>query len=231
MKSTYVENEKELAAVHATAMVKNGMIVGLGSGSTSAYMIKELGENVKKGLAITGVPSSKKTAQLAQEVGIPIITLEEAGFLDINIDGADEFDTEFRLIKGGGGALLREKILADNSRFNVIIADSSKQVSKLGAYKLPLEAIPFATANIIKKLTGMHLKPMLRQTNGETYKTDENNFIVDIDISDIRDLEKLNRNLLHIPGVVETGLFLESTDIIIMGKRDKIVVFNAKESS
>ena len=125
------------------------MLVGLGSGSTAAYMIRELGKKVAGGLSIKGVPSSDATAELAREVGIPLISLEEAGTLDLNIDGADEFDSELQLIKGGGGALLREKIVAYNSRFNLVIADSDKQVKRLGKFKLPIETVPFATTNIV----------------------------------------------------------------------------------
>jgi ribose 5-phosphate isomerase A len=194
-------------------------------------MVRELGEKVAGGLSIKGVPSSDATAELAREVGIPLISLEEAGRLDLNIDGADEFDSRFQLIKGGGGALLREKIVAHNSRFNVIIADSAKQVERLGKFKLPIETVPFATKNIMAELDTMGLRPVLRKKDSEPYQTDEANCIVDIDIFEQDNLSELNDTLLKIPGVVETGLFLDSTDVIIMGKGDTTVVFKKRNST
>ncbi len=217
--------EKKTAAAKSLDWIKEGMLVGLGSGSTAAHMIRGLGEKVAAGLSIKGVPSSDTTAQLAREAGIPLITLEEAGKLDINIDGADEFDAKLQLIKGGGGALLREKIVAYNSKFNIVISDSSKQVKRLGKFKLPLETIPFATKNIITELDEMGLSPELRKKGDEAYTTDENNFIVDVDVLAQNDLEALNNTLINIPGVVETGLFLYTTDVIIMGKDEGTVVF------
>lgn len=227
MKSTLTEHEKKIAAIASVSLIKNGMTVGLGSGSTSSHMIRKLGEEVGKGLSIKGVPSSDKTAQLAQDLGIRLIPLEKAGKLDINIDGADEFDSQFRLIKGGGGALLREKILAYNSNLNVIIADSGKKVNVLGQFKLPLETIPFATPTIQARLNEMGLKPVLRKRNGKTYKTDENNCILDVDIYGFDDIHELNRTLIEMPGVVETGLFLKTTDVIIMGKGDETLFFRS----
>lgn len=217
--------EKKAAAARSLQWIKDGMLVGLGSGSTAAYMIRELGEKVTNGLSIKGIPSSDTTAELARKAGIPLISLEEAGTLDINIDGADEFDSKLQLIKGGGGALLREKIIAYNSKFNIVIADSGKQVERLGKFKLPIETVPFATKNIITELEKMGLRPVLRKRDNEAYRTDEHNFIVDVDVYEQSDLVALNNTLLHIPGVVETGLFLNTTDVIIMGKGDDTVVF------
>ncbi len=220
-----MENEKKLAATKSLDWIQEGMLVGLGSGSTAAYMIRELGKKVAGGLSIKGVPSSNATAELAREVGIPLISLEEAGTLDLNIDGADEFDSELQLIKGGGGALLREKIVAHNSRFNLIIADSDKQVKRLGKFKLPIETVPFATTNIVAELDKMGLRPSIRKKATHNYVTDENNYIVDVDIFEQDDLATLNDTIIKIPGVVETGLFLDTTDVIIMGKDEGTVVF------
>ncbi len=217
--------EKKAAAAKSLDWINDGMLVGLGSGSTAAHMIRELGEKVAKGLSIKGVPSSDTTAELARKAGIPLITLEEAGTLDINIDGADEFDAKLQLIKGGGGALLREKIVAYNSKFNIVIADSGKRVERLGKFKLPIETIPFATTNIMAELDKMGLRPVLRKKGDEAYKTDEHNYIVDVDVSEQNDLVALNTTLINIPGVVETGLFLNTTNVIIMGKDDGTVVF------
>ncbi|MGB7393546.1 MAG: ribose-5-phosphate isomerase RpiA [Pricia sp.] len=219
------ENEKKQAAIESVKWVKEGMLVGLGSGSTAAHMVRELGIKVADGLSIQGVPSSDATADLARKVGISLISLDEAGTLDLNIDGADEFDSQFQLIKGGGGALLREKIVAHNSKVNLIIADSGKQVDRLGRFKLPIETIPFATQNIMEELETMGLHPVLRKKDSEPYKTDENNCIIDIDVFEQENLSELNNQIINIPGVVETGLFLDTTDIIIMGKGDTTVVF------
>ncbi len=219
------DHEKKAAAAKSLDWIKDGMLIGLGSGSTAAHMIRELGEKVARGLTIKAVPSSDTTAKLAREAGITLLSLEEAGTLDINIDGADEFDAKLQLIKGGGGALLREKIVAYNSKFNIVIADSAKQVEHLGRFKLPLETIPFATQNIITELDKIGLSPVLRKKGDEAYKTDEHNYIIDVDVFAQNDLVALNNMLINIPGVVETGLFLDTTDVIIMGKDDGTVVF------
>ena len=215
--------EKQIAAYEAVKLVKDGMIVGLGSGSTSAYMIKRLGECVSKGLKIKGVPSSKKTKELAIAAGIEIISLEEASVIDINIDGADEFDPYLQLIKGGGGALLHEKIVASNATKNIIISDSSKEVQRLGKFRLPIETIPFATAKIQSVLEKKGLDPVLRKKENNIFITDENNYILDLDISHFNNLAKLQEMLINIAGVVETGLFLDIADEIIIGKGTSVI--------
>lgn len=214
--------EKKKAATASLQWVKDGMVVGLGTGSTAFHMVEALGARVKRGLKIVGVPSSNATEALAKSQGIPLTTLEKVKQLDLTIDGADEFNSTFQLIKGGGGALLREKILAHNSNLNVIIADSSKQVVRLGKFKLPLETIPFATNSIISELDALELKPTLRQNKGKVFTTDEGNYIVDISVFDVDDLTALSSRLINIPGIVETGLFLSTTDIILVGKGDKV---------
>lgn len=212
-------NEKKVAALEAVKYIKDGMTVGLGTGSTAFFMIEAIGEMVRNGLEIKAVATSDETEKLAKKLGINVITLAEAKRLDVTIDGADEVDGQFQLIKGGGGALLREKIVAHNSDFNIIIADSSKQVSRLGKFKLPIETIPFATQLIIKELEEMNLHPVQRMRGTDDYKTDENNDIVDVDIwnTDVK-LTDLEHQLKNIPGIVETGLFLTSTDLVIIGK-------------
>ncbi|MDO6472482.1 ribose-5-phosphate isomerase RpiA [Maribacter sp. 1_MG-2023] len=218
-------NEKKVAALEAVKYIKSGMIVGLGTGSTAFYMIEAIGEMVMNGLKIKAVATSDETEKLARKLGIHVITLAEAKRLDVTIDGADEVDEDFQLIKGGGGALLREKIVAHNSDMNIIIADSSKNVAKLGKFKLPIETIPFATQLIIKELESMKLFPVQRKRGADDYKTDENNDIVDIDIwdTDIK-LTDLEQQLKTIPGIVETGLFLTTTNLVIIGKGEKAIV-------
>lgn len=218
-------NEKRVAALEAVKYVKSGMTIGLGTGSTAFFMIEAIGEMVQKGLQVKAVATSNETEKLAKKLGIDVITLAEAQRLDVTIDGADEVDENFQLIKGGGGALLREKIVAHNSDLNIIIADSSKSVSKLGKFKLPIETIPFATELIKKELVDLKLKPVQRMKGNEVYKTDENNDILDIDIwyTDIK-LTDLEQRLKTIPGIVETGLFLTTTNIVIIGKGEETVI-------
>ena len=218
--------EKELAAREAIKYVNNGMTVGLGTGSTAYYMLKELEQLVLNGLEIIGVPSSENTKKLAIEMGIPLTTLDKIERMDIYIDGADEFDPYMQLIKGGGGALLREKVLAHISNLVIIIADSTKEVRRLGEFKLPIETIPFATANIARLLNKMDLHPIVRLQNGENYITDEGNYILDLNILNVSNLSVLERELKQIPGIVETGLFLDVADKIIVGKGDKTVTLS-----
>ncbi|MDF4204398.1 ribose-5-phosphate isomerase RpiA [Maribacter sp. SA7] len=218
-------NEKKVAALEAVKYVKSGMTVGLGTGSTAFFMIEAIGEMVESGMQIKAVATSNETEKLATKLGIDVITLAEAKRLDVTIDGADEVDEDFQLIKGGGGALLREKIVAHNSDLNIIITDSSKSVSKLGKFKLPIETIPFATNLIIKELEAMNLRPVQRMNGDADYKTDENNDIVDIDIWDTNiTLTDLEQQLKTIPGIVETGLFLTTTNLVIIGKGEEAIV-------
>jgi len=218
------EKEKELAAIEAVKLIENGMVVGLGSGSSAAYMVKELGKRVAAGLSIVGVSTSENTRILAIENRIPVKKLYEVDRIDLTIDGTDEFDPYLQLIKGGGGALLREKIIAHNSAVNIIIADSSKQVNRLGKFKLPVEVIPFAASKIKEELAQLKLNPVLRKVNGEVFQTDNQNYILDIDISVVTNLAGLDTRLKKIPGIVENGLFLETTTKVIMGVGDKTVV-------
>lgn len=217
--------EKELAALASINYVKNGMVVGLGTGSTSEFMIRALGKRVSEGLSIVGVPSSERTRALATECGIQLKELADVDHIDLTIDGADEFDPYLRLIKGGGGALLIEKIVAYNSDMNIIIADSGKKVERLGAFKLPVEVVQFAGVKIQKELEEMGLSPVLRLKNGKPFVTDEKNHILDIDISHKRNLSTLEMTLKNIPGVVETGLFLETTDLVLMGVGDTVEIY------
>lgn len=214
-----------MAAHAAMEYVEDGMIIGLGTGSTAAYAVNEIGKLVKEGLDVFGIPTSVQTEQLARKLEIPILTLDTADRIDLTIDGADEFDPYLQLIKGGGGALLREKIIAYYSETNLIIADSSKQVSRLGAFRLPVETIPFATGQIKEVLEDAGLFPVLRMVDDEPFLTDEGNYILDVKINHVSNLGLLEDELLHIPGIVDTGLFLSTTDIVIVGKGDTTEVF------
>ena len=214
---------KKAAALEALKFVKPGMNVGLGTGSTANHFIEALGAKVKEGLDIRGVPTSRASRELAEKCGIPLTTLQEHPYLDLTVDGTDEFDSDFRLIKGGGGALLREKVVASSSRYMVVIADESKKVAKLGKFPLPVEVMRFgakATAwkmerafNILK----LDAKMVLRVKDGNPFVTDGGNFIIDCSIGEIPEPDRLDSLLNVIPGVVETGLFIGICGIVLMG--------------
>ena len=223
--------EKRNAAKASVSYVKNGMIVGLGSGSTSEYMVEALGDLVAEGLKIQAVPSSERIHQLASARHIPLCRLAEVKQMDLYIDGADEIDPAFQMIKGGGGALLREKILAHNAKQRIIIVDSSKKVPTLGAFPLPIEVIPFSLESVTAELEKIGLSPLLRIKNKEVFNTDEGNVILDCSIqSTSKTLYELNTQLLAIPGIVETGLFLDYVDLLIMGKENDVVISAVKKS-
>lgn len=218
-----IELEKILAAKEAVLLVKENDLVGLGTGSTASYAIQELAQKIKEGLSnIRGVASSKKTEALAESLGIPLLPIGEVNHIDISIDGADEFTEECNLIKGGGGALFREKIVASLSENRIVIADRSKKVEKLGAFKVPVEIVPVAYQYVlgqIKKLNGVG---SLRKTAGEIFVTDNQNFIVDVDFGLIDDVQKLSYCLNNIDGLLAHGLFVDLTSKIIMAKDNQL---------
>jgi ribose 5-phosphate isomerase A len=222
-----IDKAKFVAAKQAAEYVEDGMRVGLGTGSTAAWLVKCLGEKVAEGLKIRGVPTSSRTAELAREVGIDVISLDEAKWLDLTIDGADEFDGNLNLIKGGGGALLQEKIVATASDQMIVIADASKQVETLGAFPLPIEVIPFGwqTTKTLVEETLVGLDVLGRSTslrmNGEApYYTDEGNHILDLHLNRIGNARQLSLVLNQIPGVVENGLFIDICDVVVIGHGD-----------
>lgn len=223
-----IDKAKFAAAKQAAALVETGMRVGLGTGSTAAWLVRCLGEMVREeGLRFRGVPTSARTAGLARDVGIEVISLDEARWLDITIDGADEFDGDLNLIKGGGGALLQEKIVATASDQMVVIADAAKEVERLGAFPLPVEVIPFGlqTSQALIEETLVSMDVMGRQTtlrmNGDKpFYTDEGNHILDLHLGRIGNARQLAMVLNQIPGVVENGLFIDICDKVIIGHGD-----------
>src|SRR5208282_2935344 len=203
------EEEKELAGRAAAKLVREGDVVGLGTGSTAYFAIVALGERVKAGLKITGIPTSVGTADLARGVGIPLTTLDEHPEIDITIDGADEIGPQLRLIKGGGGALLREKVVASASKKMVVVADSGKMVPVLGKFPLPIEIISFARAVVEKKIAALGVSPKLRiKPDKSLFLTDNGNPILDCSFGRIDDPVALALALRNIPGIVEHGLFI-----------------------
>ena len=219
-------NPKQLVGEKAVEYIKEGMIVGLGTGSTAYWAILKIGELVKNGLKIQGVPTSKSTEKLALELNIPLLDISKVTKIDVTIDGADEFDLHKNLIKGGGGALLREKIIASVTDFYVIIADAAKGSEILGDYAVPVEVTPFALAISVAQLKNLGCEPSLRLADGQPFITDNQNLIVDCKFNRILHPEELAVQMNAIPGVVENGLFVNMANVVITEDgKGNVVVF------
>jgi len=218
------DQEKEAAARASLRYIKDGQVVGLGTGSTAAHFIKFLGEEVKRGMRIRCIPTSVRSQELAQSLGIPLITLDDCQEIDVTVDGADEVDPQLRLIKGGGGAMLREKIVASATKQMIVVADASKRVEKLGRFPLPVEIIRFAQSLIAKRITALGAQVTLRRDEaGNPYVTDENNHILDCKFGEMRDPDGLARELSGMPGVVEHGLFVGMASVALFARGNEIV--------
>jgi len=223
-----IDTAKFVAAKRALDYVESGMRLGLGTGSTAAWMVRILGEMVRdEGLKVVGVPTSDRTADLARKVGIPVTTLDQVKWLDLTIDGADEFDSNLNLIKGGGGALLQEKIVATASDHMVVISDISKEVETLGAFPLPVEVVSFGweTTKLLIEEALVNVDVMgrsasLRMNHDRPFVTDEGHYILDLHLRRIAQPRKLSLILNQIPGVVENGLFIDVCDTIVIGYGD-----------
>ena len=217
------ENEKELAGRAAAKLVRDGEVVGLGTGSTAYFAVVALGERVKSGLKILGIPTSVQTADLARAAGIPLTTLDQHPEIDITIDGADEVDPQLRLIKGGGGALLREKVVASASKKMIVVADSGKIVPVLGRFPLPVEIISFARTVVEKKIVALGASPKLRtRPDGSPYLTDNGNQILDCSFGKIDDPPALALALSNTPGIVEHGLFIGLAKLALIGRGGRV---------
>jgi ribose 5-phosphate isomerase A len=217
------ENEKEAAGRAAAALVHDGEVVGLGTGSTAYFAVIALGERVKAGLKIIGIPTSVHTGDLARGIGIRLTTLDEHPEIDITIDGADEVNPQLQLIKGGGGALTREKVIATASKKMVVVADSSKVVPVLGKFPLPVEVIAFARAVVERKIVSLGGSPKLRvKTDGSPYLTDNGNQILDCSFGKIVDPPALALALSDTPGIVEHGLFIGLAKLALVGRGDRV---------
>ncbi len=225
---------KRLAAEKAIEFVEDGMRIGLGTGSTAEQFVELLAERVDEGLKIVGVPTSEATRAQAERLGIPLTTLDDEPFLDLTVDGADEVDDQLRLIKGGGGALLREKIVATSSERMIVIADESKSVATLGTFPLPLEIVQFgwhATRDMVEMMAAdaschgeisRRMKP-----DGTPFITDNGNYILDCEFGSIPEPEALDDALKLIPGVVENGMFIGIADVAIFASEEGVRVVAA----
>ncbi len=228
MQLTPIDRAKYAAARRAVDLVEDGMKLGLGTGSTAAWMVRALAERARdESLRLTCVPTSMRTAELGRELGLKIVPLDEAGWLDLTIDGTDEFDADLTLIKGGGGALLMEKIVATASDRMVVITDASKEVKTLGNFPLPVEVIPFgwqASRMLIEELLNamdvMGTSATLRMNGDRPFLTDEGNHILDLALGRIGNARQLSLALNQVPGVVENGLFIDVCDAVVIGYGD-----------
>lgn len=225
MSNAHQNQEKLAVAKAAVALVKNNDIVGLGTGSTATLAIRELAKLINDGFKIIGVPSSEATKELAISLGIPLLELGKVKAIDISIDGADEFTTALDLIKGGGGALFREKIVASLSKNTIIITDSSKNVAKLGAFTVPIEVNPNAYQYVLNEIAQKKGVAKLRTKDQEIFITDNQNYIIDVDFGLIDDPEQLAIELNQIDGILAHGLFVGLTNMILMAKDGEIIIF------
>lgn len=215
-----IEENKKIAGENAVQYIKDGMTIGLGSGSTIYWTLKKLGELVGQGLNVKGIPSSIRTENLAKEFGIPLTSFSEVQQLDLAIDGADEVDQNFNLIKGGGGSLVREKIVCAASKQLVIVVDESKVVQKIGTYPLPIEVVPFGWEVTSERISSLGCIPKLRMHHNEVFISNNGNYILDCKFDFISKPLSLHQELKQLLGVVETGLFIGMTDKVIIGKEN-----------
>ena len=219
-------NLKEVVGKEAVKYVEDGMIVGLGTGSTVFYFVHALADKVKEGLNIQMVSTSIQTVELAKSLGLNIKELEEINHIDLAVDGVDEIDKNFNAIKGGGAALFREKIVADIAKEVIWIYDESKDVEKLGKFNLPVEILPFGYSHTVRKLTEAGLNPVIRKKDGEILITDNHNYIADLHLGYGFDIEEVKEKLANIVGVVEHGLFLNMCKLCIKGTPEGAVIIN-----
>ncbi len=222
-----VEALKRMAGEKAAEMVKDGMVVGLGTGSTVKYTILRLGEMVREGLDIVGIPTSEATERLARSVGIKLGSLDDYESIDLTIDGADEVDVNLNLIKGGGGALLREKMVAYYSKYEVIVVDERKLSEYLGGFPLPVEVTRFGHRRTMSTLEGFGCSPTLRMNDGKIFITDNGNYIIDCKFNRIDNPANLSIELNSVPGVVENGLFVGLANEVIAGTKNGLKVLKS----
>lgn len=223
-------NSKRIAAEAAVELINDGMVVGLGTGSTSYFAIQKLAKKVKEGLKIQAIATSHHTESLARDQSIPMTSFARVDSIDLTIDGADEVDPNFNLIKGRGGALLREKIVAAASRELIIVVDESKLVAQLGKFLLPVEVVPFGLESTMRKLQQLGCQPSIRITNNQTFRTDDGHYIIDCKFNLISHPQQLHNQINVIPGVVDNGLFINMANKVFMGGFDQTVKVLVKGS-
>lgn len=223
------EESKREAAKRSMEFIKDGMRVGLGTGTTSKHVIELLGERVRAGLQVVGIATSSASADLARQCGIPLTTFAETPELDVAIDGADEVGPDLALVKGGGGALLYEKIVASAAREFIVVVGEGKVVPQLGRFPLPVEVVPLAAPLVERKLRTLGASPVLRARDGDPYRTDEANWIYDCHFESIPDPAKTAAELRAIIGVVEHGLFLNMASRVIVADGQGVSILNRNQ--
>ena len=222
-------NIKQMVGEKAAEYVKDGMVVGLGTGSTAYYLVEALGRRVQEGLTMTGVTTSLRPKEQAEALGIPLKDLNDVKEIDLTIDGADEISSDYQGIKGGGGAHLFEKMVADHSKKVMWIVDSSKMVETLGAFPLPIEVVTFGYQQLFRLFEAKGYQPTLRLDEaGQTYITDGGHYIIDLHLGEIKHPHTLAAWLDSLTGVVEHGLFLDQVDTILVGHKDSVEVITAR---
>ena len=225
-----MENLKKLAGIKAAEFVQSGMIVGLGTGSTAYYFVEEIGRRIKEeGLQITAVTTSSVTSKQAECLGILLKSIDEVDFVDVTVDGADEVDAAFNGIKGGGGALLMEKVVAVPTKHYIWVVDESKMVENLGAFKLPVEVVQYGAEQLFRRFERAGYKPAFRQKDGQRFVTDMQNFIIDLDLGVIENPVEFAQELDHVVGVVEHGLFNQMVDKVIVAGKSGLQVLDANK--
>lgn len=218
-----MERFKQMAGVRAAQFVEDGMVVGLGTGSTAYYFVEEIGRRVREeGLRVTGVTTSSQTTAQAKGLGIPLVSVDEVDVIDVTVDGADEIDQNFNGIKGGGGALLMEKIVGTPTKHYIWVVDESKLVQDLGAFKLPVEVVPYGAERLFRSFAEAGYKPSFREKDGQRFVTDMQHFIIDLDLGQITDPIALADQLDRTVGVVEHGLFNQMVDTVVVAGQDGI---------
>ena len=218
------EQQKQQAARAAADYIKEGMTIGLGSGTTSHYLIQEAGKKYAEGIHFYGIATSRESEQLAASLGIPLLDPEQTGKIHLAIDGVDEIDKDFRAVKGGGGALLREKIIASWAEEVIWIMDESKLVERLGAFPFPVETVPFGMPFVKRRIADMGAVPILRMGDGKSYLTDSGNFILDVQFAENTDISQAAEQIRNMPGVVETGYFRQMCSRIVVGTESGVKV-------
>ena len=226
-----MENLKKMAGIKAAEFVKDGMVVGLGTGSTAYYFVEEIGRRIKEeGLKITAVTTSSVTSKQAEGLNIPLKSIDQVDFVDVTVDGADEVDSQFNGIKGGGGALLMEKVVATPSKKYFWVVDESKLVEKLGAFKLPVEVVQYGAEQVFRRFKRAGYKPSFREKDGHRFVTDMQNFIIDLALDVIEDPITFGQELDQVVGVVEHGLFNQMVDKVIVAGRDGVQILTSTKA-
>ncbi|MCH1983887.1 ribose-5-phosphate isomerase RpiA [Ruminococcus sp. OA3] len=221
-------NQKKIAGEKAAEYIKDGMVVGLGTGSTAKFMVDKVGEMVKNGLKIQAIPTSKATEQQARELGIPLLSIDDVDHIDLDIDGVDEIDSDFNATKGGGGALFREKVVADLAKEVIWIMDESKLVDSIGAFPLPLEVLPYGYRIVFKKMEDFGYNPKMRMNGDDLFVTDNGNYIIDLCIGAPAHIEDIRQKVNSVVGVLETGQFLKMCKRIIVGTDEGVKIIEAE---